>query len=117
MTTAYEHTVEAFTPPWLLQGTPRPVIKKVPVGVIPYGTDFFVEYTGSISRVSIISPTSTTHGTDFTQRLIFVKIIAKTDTRLTLRAPPNATIALQGYHMLFLMNGDTPSLAQWIQLG
>ena len=25
-TTAYEHRVEAFTPPWLLNGTPRPVI-------------------------------------------------------------------------------------------
>ena len=24
--TAYEHRVEAFTPPWLLNGTPRPVI-------------------------------------------------------------------------------------------
>ena len=27
-TTAYEHRVEAFTPPWLLNGTPRPVITR-----------------------------------------------------------------------------------------
>ena len=24
--TSYEHRIEAFTPPWLLDGTPRPVI-------------------------------------------------------------------------------------------
>jgi hypothetical protein len=26
--TSYEHRVEAFTPPWLLNGTPRPVITR-----------------------------------------------------------------------------------------
>jgi hypothetical protein len=26
--TTYEHRVEAFTPPWLLNGTPRPVITR-----------------------------------------------------------------------------------------
>jgi len=32
-------------------------------------------------------------------------------------APPDATILLQGDHMLYLLNGDTPSEATWIRLG
>jgi hypothetical protein len=36
---------------------------------------------------------------------------------LRVLAPPDASILLQGYHMLFLLNGDTPSEAKWIRFG
>ena len=115
--TCYEHMVEAFTPPWLLQDTARPDIKTVPGDVITYGSNFNVGYSGKVSRVSLMAPSSTTHSTDFTQRLVYLKIVSQAGDQMTLQAPPNATIALQGYHMLFLLNGDTPSVAKWVRLG
>ena len=41
----------------------------------------------------------------------------QTAGQLSILAPPDATILLQGYHMLYLLNGDTPSEASWIRLG
>jgi len=32
--TSYEHRVEAFTPPWLLNGTPRPVITRYSLSLL-----------------------------------------------------------------------------------
>lgn len=49
--------------------------------------------------------------------MIVPKIESQSNNQLTLRAPPDATILLQGYHMVFLLNGDTPSEEKWIQLG
>lgn len=114
---AYEHRAEAFTPPWLLDGTPRPVIVSVPTDFIPYNTQFAVKFTGSVSKVSILTPGSTTHGTEFTQRMLYPTIISQTSDTLVLLSPPDATIMLQGYHMLYLVNGDTPSVSSWIQFG
>ena len=114
--TAYEHRVEAFTPPWLLNGTPRPTIKSVPSGSISYGSTFQVTFEGKVTGVSMITPGASTHGVDFTQRLVFLAIENRNGNTLTLKAPPNATIALQGHHMLFLLNGDTPSKAKFIHL-
>ncbi|EPZ32737.1 DUF1929-domain-containing protein [Rozella allomycis CSF55] len=113
----YEYRVEAFTPPWLLNDIPRPEIKQAPTGLIAYGSTFTVTYSGTVSRVSIVTPGSSTHAVDFTQRVVFLKVEQKDSSSLTLRAPPDATIILQGYHMLFLLNNDTPSVAAWVQFG
>eukprot|EP01035_Chromulina_nebulosa_P058257 gene58257-79779_t len=69
--TSYEHRVEAFTPPWLLDGTPRPVITSAPTNVIYYGTRFVVQFTGIVTGVSIMTPGSTSHGTEQSQRMVF----------------------------------------------
>eukprot|EP01036_Dinobryon_divergens_P034856 gene34856-45107_t len=113
--TSYEHRVEAFTPPWLLDGTPRPVITLAPTDVI-YGTRFVVQFTGTVTGVSIMTPGSTSHGTEQSQRMVF-PTFTQTAGQLSILAPPDATILLQGYHMLYLLNGDTPSEASWIRLG
>jgi hypothetical protein len=54
---------------------------------------------------------------EFTQRLFFPTILSRTATTMTLRAPDNPTVMLGGYYMLFLVNGNTPSLGKWITLG
>eukprot|EP01036_Dinobryon_divergens_P026426 gene26426-35077_t len=41
----------------------------------------------------------------------------QTAGQLSILAPPDATILLQGYHMLYLLNEDTPSEASWIRVG
>jgi hypothetical protein len=115
LTTSYEHRAEAFTPPWLLNGVPRPEIHSVQE-ILKYGQEFTVSYSGNVTNATILTPSGATHGVEFTQRIAFLTIISKFQNQIVLRAPPNATVLLQGYHMLFLLNGDTPSLAKWIQL-
>jgi hypothetical protein len=114
--TAYNHDVEAFTPPWLLDGTPRPVITNSPTGDIKFGALFTISFTGSVDKVSIMTPQSSTHGTEMTQRLYFPTIVSRTATTMTLRAPRDATVMMQGDHMIFAVNGNTPSVAKWIRL-
>ena len=63
-----------------------------------------------------MTPGASSHGTEQTQRMLFPSF-TQTAGQLTITAPPDATILLQGYHMLFLLNGDTPSEAKWIRLG
>ena len=61
---AYNHEVEAFTPPWLLDGTPRPVIVSYPAEMT-YGETYTVTFTGTVDKLSIMTPQSNTHGTSF----------------------------------------------------
>ena len=112
---SYEHRAEAFTPPWLLDGTPRPVITDAPA-VINYNRYFKVTYQGQFTRISLMAPGSGTHGVEFSQRLVFLRVISNVNGVLTLLAPTDPTIALQGYHMLFIVNNDTPSIARWVRL-
>ena len=62
---AYEHRVEAFTLPWLLDGTPRPVITDIQSGIIAYNSVFSVSFTGKVTGVAIITPSASTHGVEF----------------------------------------------------
>ena len=116
-TTSFEHRVEAFTPPWLIDGKPRPVITYVPQGIIAYGSVFHIGYTGAATNISIMAPGASTHGTEFTQRHLWPEVVSHTDSQWSLRAPPNGTILLQGDYMIFVLNGDTPSVGRWIKLG
>jgi hypothetical protein len=54
-----------------------------------------------------MTPQASTHGTEMTQRLYFATIVTKTSTQLTIKAPKDATILLQGYIMIFLVNDKT----------
>lgn len=130
--TAYNHRVFAFTPPWLLNGVPRPVIVSIsnndgtvgnpnPLissnnGIIYYGKTFTITFTGTVTGVSIMTPNAGTHGTEFSQRMVFPDYIRSSKTTLLVTAPANPTILIQGYHMVWLLNGDTPSKAKWIRL-
>ena len=92
------------------------LVFSVPTGIIYYGTPFVVLYNGTVTGVSIMTPGASSHGTEQTQRMLF-PTFTQSAGQLTITAPPDATILLQGYHMLFLLNGDTPSEAKWIRLG
>ena len=89
---------------------------RAPDNVIYYGNTFVVKYNGTVTGVSIMTPGASSQGTEQTQRMVF-PLFVKSSGQLIITAPPDATILLQGYHMLFLLNGDTPSEAKWIRLG
>ena len=117
--TSYDHRAEAFTPPWLqpaaLARTPRPVIMEVPTGRITFNGVFTVTYRGTVTRVSIMAPGSATHTVEMTARTLLPIIESKTATSIQIRAPKNKYVILPGYYMIFLLNGDTPSIAKWIR--
>ena len=115
-TTAYQHKAEALTPPWQLNGTPRPRISWAPE-FIQYGATFKISFNGApVSRVSLLAPGSLSHGTEFNQRMLILYVVDRTATTLTLRAPKDSTVMLSGYNMLFVCNGDTCSEAAWVRL-
>jgi len=121
VSTTYNHEAEKFLPPWLQPSVAinRPVFTNSPTDVIYYGTEFTVDFDptkGIPDRVSMLTPMSSTHATEMSTRLLFLIIVRKDTNRLLLRAPLDATIMLHGYQMLFLLNGDTPSIAAWVKL-
>lgn len=97
--TAYNHRLEAFIPPWLLKGTPRPVITTVSsnVGVIRnpnplisnsngtiyYGNQFVVTFTGKVTGISLDTPAAVTHGTEMSHRLLFPDYVVASTTSIT----------------------------------
>jgi hypothetical protein len=96
--------------------TDRPKLLSVPTQAIKYGATFNVAYSGRVTRVSLVAPGSTTHSQEFSQHVVYLVIESRSEQYLTLRMPPNPTIMIQGYHMLFLLDGDVPSEALWVQL-
>jgi hypothetical protein len=51
-----------------------------------------------------------------TQRLFYPTILSQTATTITFRAPDNPTVMLPGYYLLFVVNGNTPSVGKWLHL-
>jgi hypothetical protein len=76
----------------------------------------FVDFDGPVTGISIMTPCSTTHSREMSQRMLFPDYNMISSTSMQITAPGDPSILLQGHHMLFLLNGDTPSVASWIYL-
>lgn len=118
----YENHMEIYSPPYLFNsnGTPaaRPSITGVPSTGIGYGSAFQVQTpdAASISSVVLMRPGAPTHAFDMEQRLVALNFSAGSGV-LNVTAPPNGSVAPQGYYMLFLLNSaGVPSVAQFVQL-
>lgn len=96
----------------------RPTIEAAPPQ-IAFGSAFPVQTpdAASITRAVLIAPSATSHAEDSTQRSVEVAIVARTDRRLTLRAPGSGNIAPPGYYMLFVLRGGVPSVAKFVRIG
>lgn len=90
---------------------------RAPTDIIAYGSSFVVTYTGIVTGVSIMTPGAVAFATEMTQRILFPSFSQNVVGEIIITSPPDGTILLPGYHMLFLLNGDTPSVAQWIRFG
>eukprot|EP00850_Spirogloea_muscicola_P011012 SM000067S20289 [mRNA] locus=s67:63919:66964:+ [translate_table: standard] len=117
-------TVQAFSPPYLLTGQQRPVITAFGTG-IACGATFLVSGTvrlgaqpGDIA-VSLVQPGHRTHsmgmGASFvwlTVQSVMMGVDAATRSQTfaaVVQAPPNASVALPGYYLMFVLDSGVPS--------
>jgi hypothetical protein len=105
---------EIFSPPYVFKE--RPTITSAPASG-KYGETLAVQTpeANSITRVSLIRLGSVTHAFDQNQRLVTLPFsIAGGVLQVTLPASPN--IAPPGHYMLFIVNGDVPSVSTMLRL-
>jgi hypothetical protein len=115
-----EYRVEVFMPPYLLSGAIQPsyTISKTDLA---YGETFTVtvtlhQLTTASMKISLMAAVSSTHGNSMGQRTIFPAFTCAGNV-CTVTAPPNAHVSPPGWHMLFVLDGPTPSVAQWVRIG
>jgi Domain of unknown function (DUF1929) len=107
---------EIFSPPYLLNGSPRPSISAP--GVINYGVDFIISTPDaqSISSVCLIRIGSVTHTFNMNQRRVPLSFTAGV-ADLTVSVPTNRSNLPPGHYMLFALNAlGVPSVAPIIQV-
>jgi hypothetical protein len=111
-----EYRVEVFSPPYLFSGLARPAYT-IENTDWSYGETIKITVTsGTASAVSMLGSVVTTHGNAFGQRTIFPAYTCA-GTTCTITAPPDAHVAPPGWFMLFVLDGPTPSVGQFIRLG
>lgn len=118
-----EFRVEVYVPPYLSEGRTQPTY------TLPAASKDWA-YSGSYTitnvklfhgttatmRVSLLAATSSTHGNTMGARTIFPAFKCNGAT-CTIIAPPNAGVSPPGWHMLFILDGPTPSFAKWVRIG
>ncbi|MEU6232458.1 galactose oxidase early set domain-containing protein [Kitasatospora sp. NPDC047058] len=111
-------TIEIYEPAYLHQGD-RPQLGNAPTAPVGYDKRFTVTSTtpGLVSKAVLLSPTTSTHSVNTSQRHIDLRLTSRAGNRLEFQAPPDAKAAPPGWYMLFLLDDQgVPSVAQWIQL-
>eukprot|EP00850_Spirogloea_muscicola_P022643 SM000305S11801 [mRNA] locus=s305:80289:86160:+ [translate_table: standard] len=119
-----EFRVQAFTPPYLLTGQQRPVITAFGTG-FSWGATFLVSGTvrtgaqpGDIT-VSFMQPGHHTHSMGMGASFVWLAVQsvsmgfnASTGSQTfsaVVQAPPNASIALPSYYLMFVLDSGVPS--------
>ena len=132
-----EKDYEVFQPPYMTNGTVRPVILHAPNTLnMSYGSTYGLEYQALqmghyIDKVVLMAPGSITHHTDMHARYVELDIDQDvlppdpppTNPMIFFKAPPDSKHAPKGYYMLFLVTNPqgsspkgTPSTATWVKL-
>ncbi|KAG1679121.1 hypothetical protein FOA52_000476 [Chlamydomonas sp. UWO 241] len=119
-----EYRNEIFYPPYFYDTWNKPVILDAPARV-RYNEQFTILWSGEenanvpVTAAVLVAPSSTTHSFNTNQRA--VKLLPVFNDQgakmLTVRAPPTKDHAPPQMYMLFLLNGDIYSRAQWVTLG
>jgi hypothetical protein len=111
-----EPRVEIFNP-WYTSET-RPTISSAPTGGA-YGNTITIPTpnAASITKVSLVRVSSTTHHYNTDQRLIWLQIVSKTSSSVTVTAPINNTLAPPGYYLVHVLNSaGVPSVGTFIKI-
>ncbi|WPH02215.1 Hypothetical protein R9X50_00507000 [Acrodontium crateriforme] len=113
-----EMRVEVFNPPYILSGAARPSFT---ISNTDWSYGQTVTFTVSIpsggaAKVSLIGAVASTHGNSMGQRSIF-PAVSCSGTSCTVTAPPNANVSPPGWFQMFVLDGPTPSKAQWVRIG
>lgn len=107
---------EIFSPPYLFKGT-RPSISSAP-STAHYGVPFTINTpnAASITLVTMIRLSSTTHAFNQGQRLVRMTPTIGSGT-VTVTPPANQNLAPPGFYMLFILNSTgVPSMAKMVQI-
>jgi hypothetical protein len=117
---ANEMRIEVFEPPYLFKGQ-RPAITAGPTWVsYDQGTRFTWDVTkaagSTITKMSLLRPSATTHSTDTEQRLIDLPF-TQSGTTVSTTIPINRNLTPPGWYMLTVVdNLGRPSIAKWVSL-
>jgi hypothetical protein len=105
---SYETSTEIYSPSYCF-GT-RPEITDAPSGA-EYGGTITIQTPNpaAVTEVSLLKVPTTTHHYNTDQRLIWLQIISRTDSSVTVSAPINSKLAPPGYYMIHVLEGDIPS--------
>jgi hypothetical protein len=111
-----EYRVEVFTPPYLMSGLPRPtfsIANKDWAYNKPYS---FTVTSGAATAVSLLGSVVSTHGNSMGQRTLFPAISCNGNA-CSVTSPPDAHTCPPGWYMMFVLNGPTPSVGQFVRIG
>lgn len=111
-----KRTAEIYWPPYLFRGA-RPVVTASPESV-PLGgrLRFSSPDAARIGRITLMRPSSCTHGTDTEQRSVPLSF-SVSGTTVTARVPDNPNLVPPGYYMLFALNrAGVPARAPWVRI-
>lgn len=92
---------------------------------VRYGEEFTVSFwlgrrPSDVVEFNVYSPPFTTHSVSMNQRMLKLRgksIVRAEDGRVSavVEAPPSPIVAPPGYYMLTVVNGDIPSMSQWVR--
>lgn len=111
-----QDSMEIFKPPYFFTGS-RPALNGTP-GVIHYGQSFcLIQSVQPGLKYVLIAPGSATHHFDYGQRYIELLWRAGGDCPyIEVMAPPTATMAPEGYYLLFRVVNGVPSVGRYVKL-
>lgn len=113
-----DYRVEVFTPPCLLSGLPQPTFN---ISSTDWAYDDSVTFnltSGSTTnpKVSLPGAVVSTHGNSMGQRTIFPEASC-VGNRCTVIAPPDSHVCPPGWFQIFVLDGPTPSIGQFVRIG
>ncbi|KAI9462093.1 copper radical oxidase-like protein [Boletus coccyginus] len=116
-----EMRIEVYVPPYLNQGFTQPTFTIAETdwalgGQYPITVTLF-QGTTSTMRVSLVAASSSTHGNVMSGGRILFPAFSCAGTTCTITAPPNAYVCPPGWHLLFVLDGPTPSHSTWVRIG
>jgi len=117
-----EYRVEVFYPPYLLSGLKKPNFTLNSGNDFPYASSFSISVelfqgTTATMRISLMAAVSSTHGNSFGARTIFPAFTCGLNNTCIVQTPPNGHVSPPAWHQLFILDGPTPSLGQWVRIG
>jgi hypothetical protein len=114
-TTPWELRTEFFSPSYMSQT--RPTITTAPT-VGAYGGTITISTPSpaTVTSVSLLRLMNTTHHYEANQRLVWLQILSRGSSSVTVSAPINASIAPPGYYLIHVLINDIPSIGRIIKI-
>lgn len=117
-----EYRVEVFSPPYLLQGLPRPTFTLAEADRDwAYGAAGIPFSLGAAPRngdvtVTLLGAVFSTHGNGMGGRTL-VPRMSCAGTSCTVDAPPDAHVCPPGWYQFFVLDGGIPAVGVYVRIG